>query len=125
MAATLKPFLLPLLRRRLQHIVRRGARLEVRSLHTQQPYRCTLFPVSEEKPPHFLINLRVELGRLFKRMGTRESSEIFVAQFQLDGTREISAFAQSPPYHFTQTHQRGLQTIQLGRVFVVGMLVAD
>src|SRR4029077_11389498 len=37
----------------------------------------------------------------------------------------ISAFAQPPSHHFTETHQRGLQALSVARVFVERMLVAD
>src|SRR5882757_4564989 len=125
MVGGLKRLLPALLARRLQQIDLRRTRFKVRRLHTQQPYRRALFPVSEEKPPYFFINFRVELGRLFERMRARESSEILVAQFQLDGAREISALAQSAANHLAEAHQGRLQAVQLGRVFVVGMFVAD
>src|SRR5579862_1131115 len=58
-------------------------------------------------------------------MGPRDGGEILVAQFELNGAREISTLAQPPPNHLAETHQRGLQALGVARVFVERVLVAD
>src|ERR1700730_7836554 len=58
-------------------------------------------------------------------MGARDGREIGVAQFQLEGARKISALAQPPSNHFTEPHQRGLQSLGVTRVLVERMLVAN
>jgi hypothetical protein len=86
---------------------------------------ATRLPVGEKQAPRLLENLVVHLRRLVERMRSRDGGEIFVAQFQLQGAREISAFAQAPSYHFAEAHERGLQALGVARVFVEGVLVAD
>src|SRR5208282_2569141 len=120
--------LLPaLVARRLQQSKLGGSRtrIEIRRLHSQQPYRRAWFPVVEKQTPHLLENLIVHLRRPVQRMGSRDGGEIFVAQFQLQRTREVSAFAQPAAHHLTEPHQRGLQALGIARIFVESMLVAD
>ncbi len=70
-------------------------------------------------------NLVIHLRRLLEGMRSRDGGEIFVAQFQLQRAREVSAFAQAAAYHLAETHERGLQALGVARVFVEGVLVAD
>ena len=58
-------------------------------------------------------------------MGSRDGSEVLVAQFQLNGARVQVRFPQAPPHHLGEPHQSRLKLVSIGRVFVISMFVAD
>src|ERR1019366_343994 len=110
----LLPTLLP---RRLQQVKLGATRFEIRRLHSQQSHRRAWLPVIEKQTPRLLKNLVIHLRRLLQRMRSRDGREIFVAQFQLEGARKVSALA--------QPHQRRLQALGVAGVLVERVLVAD
>src|ERR1700692_3571871 len=75
--------------------------------------------------PRLLEDLIVNLRRLLQRMGARDGGEIFVSQFQLDGTRKDAAFTQTPRYHFAQAHQRRLKALGVTRIFIERVFMTD
>ena len=74
---------------------------------------------------YLLENLIVHLRGLIKRMGARDGGEIFVSQFQLDGSRKEATFTQTPRHHFAQAHERGLQALGISGIFIESMFMAD
>src|SRR3954452_10840170 len=58
-------------------------------------------------------------------MSARDRGEIRVAQFQLDGPCLEGMLPQTPSHHFGKPRQRGFELLEVGGIFVEGVLVAD
>src|SRR5258708_32340160 len=125
MVSGLKRLLPALLAGRFEQLDLRWTVFKIRSLHAEQAYRHALLPVVQKQASNFFINFGVELRGLLERVSAGERGEVFVTQFELERAGKISAFAQAAAYHFAQAHERGLQAVELGGVFVVSVFVAD
>src|SRR5271154_2612885 len=94
-------------------------------MHSEQTYLRSLAPVLAKQSAHLLEDFGVELSGSGQAMSSRDGSEIFVAKFELDGTRVQSIFAQAATDHLRKTHQRGHNLLGISGVFVIGVFVAD
>src|ERR1035441_9085091 len=94
-------------------------------LHAEKTNLRALLPILAEEGTDLLEDFRVELG--WGRQGVRagDGGEVFIAEFELDRARVEMGFAQAAAHHLGKSHQGGFELAAVGRVFVVGVLVAD
>ena len=72
-----------------------------------------------------LEHFGIELSSARWSMGTGDGAEIGIPQLELEGARFQIVLAEAPRHHFTKAGQRGFDVIDINRVLIEGVLVAD
>src|SRR5258708_9097581 len=94
-------------------------------MHSEESNVRSLLPVFAEQSADLLEDLRIELRRGRESVGTRQRSEVFVAQLELNGAGVEVGLAQAASNHLGQAHERGFDLRGVRCVVVIGVLVAD
>src|SRR5438094_3491854 len=94
-------------------------------MHAEQAHLCTPTPILTKKHSYLFEDLDVKLSWGRQGMSACDGGEVFIAQLELDGTRLQGTIAQTATHHLRKTHQGRFQLLGIGRIFIVGMFVAD
>src|SRR5580692_7502124 len=95
------------------------------SVYSQQAHGRAVAPVLAEQGSDLLEDFGIELRGSRQAVRPGDGGEIYVAQLELESASMQLLFPQPPAHHFREPHQGRFQLIEVRRILVVGMFVAD